>query len=155
MKRSSASLYINIIAITFLISYLFFNANSCSKLPTEHKLVKSKNGEVKISSNEINDGKAHFFTYKKSGKRINFFARVNSKGNILSHFDACFRCYKNKKGYRLEGSDLVCNECNLKFKLSEDIWENKDCSPIMLKNKIENAYLIIKADDLEKGSKLF
>jgi uncharacterized membrane protein len=121
----------------------------------EHKVIKPSDGKIIVPIDSVNDGKVHFFTYKKSGKRINFFVRTDGKGNISSHFDACYTCYKNKKGYRVEGTDLICNECNLKFRLADEIWENKDCRPIMLRSKMENNNLIIETSLLEKGARLF
>ncbi len=128
----------------------------CSRLPAEHKVVKEEAGEIKIPLSEINDGKVHFFTFKKSGKRINFFVRTDGAGNLSAYFDACFTCYKHKKGYRVEGTDLICNECNLKFRLADERWDNsKGCSPIQLKSRIADGSLTIAAEDAGKGDRLF
>ena len=142
--------------------YLFFSlcfvlfTYGCSRLPAEHKVVTSIAGEVHIPVNEVNDGRVHFFTYKRSGKRINFFVRTDGKGDLSSYFDACFTCYKHKKGYRAEGTDLICNECSMKFRLADERWDNtKGCSPILLKSRLDKGYLSIKSEDIEKGVKLF
>jgi len=128
---------------------------ACSNLPKEHKVVTAKEGVITISLSEVNDGKVHFYTHKKSGKRINFFIRTDGTGKLSAYFDACYICYKKKKGYHEEGTDLICNECNLKFRLADEVWENKDCSPILFKSKLGNNSLTIKTEDIEKGSKLF
>ncbi|NCO83018.1 MAG: hypothetical protein COZ31_03420 [Nitrospirae bacterium CG_4_10_14_3_um_filter_44_29] len=128
---------------------------ACSNLPKEHKVVTAKEGVISIPVSVVNDGKVHFYTYKKSWKRINFFIRTDRGGKLSTYFDACYTCYKKKKGYRIEGTDLVCNECGLKFRLADEVWENKACSPIMLKSQTDKEYLIIKTEDLEKGGKLF
>ena len=128
----------------------------CSGLPKEHQVISAGNGEIRLRVNEFRDGKAHFFTYKKSGKRINFFVRTDGLDNLSAYFDACFTCYKHKKGYHVEGTDLVCNECNLKFRLADEKWDNsKGCSPILLKSRIAGDDLIILTEDIEKGGKLF
>ena len=137
-----------------LILALILSA-ACSNLPKEHKVVTAKEGVISIPVSEVNDGKVHFYTYKKSGKRINFFIRTDGTGKLSTYFDACYICYKKKKGYRVEDKDLVCNECSLKFGLADEVWENKDCSPILFKSKLENNNLTIKTEDIEKGSKLF
>ena len=98
----------------------------------------------------------HFYTYKHSGKRINFFVRTDGAGALSAYFDACFTCYKNKKGYRVEGTDLVCNECNLSFRLADQRWDNsRGCSPILIKSGIRDKALVIQVSDLEKGARLF
>ncbi len=137
------------------LTLIFILSASCSNLPKEHKVVTPSDGEIRLSLAEVKDGKVHFFTYKKSGKRINFFVRTDGKGNLSAYFDACYICYKKKKGYHVEGTDLICNECKLKFGLADEVWENKDCSPILFKSKLENNNLTIKTDDIKKGARLF
>jgi len=130
--------------------------DGCGKQPVEHQVVSPKNGAVRIPVSEVHDGKVHFFTYKKSGKRINFFIRTDGKDNLSACFDACFTCYKKKKGYRQQGTDLVCNECNLKFRLADEHWDtSQGCSPIQIKSRIEKGEIVIMTDDIEKGGRLF
>ena len=130
-------------------------SSGCSNLPAEHTVIKAVQGEVRIPVKDVNDGKVHFYTYKSEGKRINFFVRTDGKGKLSTHFDACYTCYKNKKGYRCEGTDLVCNECNLRFKLAEERWAHEGCSPISLTSRTQGKDIIIRTDDLEKGGRLF
>ncbi len=135
---------------------VLFVSGGCGKQPVEHKIAAAKDGAIRIPVSEVHDGKVHFFTYKKSGKRINFFVRTDGNDNLSACFDACFTCYKHKKGYREEGTDLICNECNMKFRLADERWDNtQGCSPIMLKSKIENNEIVILTSDIEKGQKLF
>jgi len=144
----------HLLFIVVLFSALF--SSGCSSLPAEHKTVKADNSGIRFPVSEVNDGKAHFFTYKSSGKRINFLIRTDGSGALSASFDACFTCYKHKKGYRQEGTDLVCNECKMKFRLADEKWDNTNgCSPIHLKSALDNGYLVIKTEDLEKGARLF
>ncbi len=142
-------------SVLFFLSILLLVAG-CSNLPAEHTLVPARNGEIRLPVDEFRDGKVHFFTHKKNGKRINYFVRTDGKGQLSAYFDACYTCYKKKKGYREEGADLVCNECNLKFRLAEERWDTSHgCCPISLMSRIEGNDLVIRADDIEKGEKLF
>lgn len=141
--------------ISFLLLTCFFFAG-CSKLPAEHTNITAANNEIRIPVKEINDGRVHFYTFKSSGKRINFFVRTDGTGALSASFDACFTCYKHKKGYRVEGTDLICNECNMKFPIADEKWDNtKGCSPIHLKSVIDDGFMTIRKEDLEKGGKLF
>ncbi|MGE5300030.1 MAG: Fe-S-containing protein [Acidobacteriota bacterium] len=140
----------------YIFLCILFAFAGCSNLPAEHTIVSVRRGEVRLPIKDFSDGKVHFFTYKKDGKRINFFVRTDGKDNLSAYFDACYTCYKNKKGYREEGSDLVCNECKLKFRLAEEHWDTSHgCCPIAVKSRIDGGELIIAAKDLEKGQKLF
>jgi uncharacterized membrane protein len=148
MRKNIQSIYI-LLCVLFALS-------GCSNLPAEHTVVSPRSGEIRLPVKEMRDGTVHFFTYKKDGKRINFFIRTDGKDNLSAYFDACYTCYKYKKGYREEGSDLVCNECNLKFRLAEEHWDTSHgCCPIMIKSRIEGNDLVLSVKDLEKGERLF
>jgi len=139
--------------LTGLLLMLFV---ACSSLPAGHTKVKAAGGEIKIPVKEVNDGKVHFFTYMKAWKRINFFVRTDEEGGLSAYFDACLTCHKQKKGYHEEGSDIVCNECNMHFRLAERKWDNTaGCSPIPLKSEITDGFIVIKTENIEKGAKLF
>lgn len=128
----------------------------CSRLPAEHRILSAANGELRLPLNEVSDGKVHFYTYKKSGKRINFLVRTDGTGELSAYFDACFTCYKHKKGYRDEGTDIICNECSMRFPLADKKWDNTNgCSPILLKSTLRDGFIVLKAEDLERGLKLF
>jgi uncharacterized membrane protein len=156
MNKAAIITFLKILLFLFLQSSLMTFFYGCSGLPKEHQKIIATDNEIKIPMNEINDGKVHFFTYRKSGKRINFFVRTDSKGDLSAYFDACLTCYKHKKGYRTEGTDLTCNECSMNFRLADAKWDNtKGCSPILIKSVIEKGHLIIVTDNIEKGGRLF
>lgn len=128
----------------------------CGKQPNLYQEAPVKDGKIVIALERVSDKNAHFFTYRKLGKHINFFVRTDAKGTVSSYFDACFTCYKHKKGYHQEGADLICNECSMKFGLFEEKWDEKDgCNPIHLKSSLEGSSLVIETDVIEKGAKLF
>ncbi len=128
----------------------------CSNLPAEHTRVKAVDGAIIIPLSDVSDGMPHFYTYKHAGKRINFFVRTDGAGALSAYFDACFTCFKYKKGYRVEGADLVCNECSLNFRLADERWDNsRGCSPILIKSRLQDKTLVLQTSDLEKGAKLF
>ncbi|MCG6550908.1 MAG: DUF2318 domain-containing protein [Candidatus Magnetominusculus sp. LBB02] len=122
----------------------------------EYKLVEGRDGAVTIPLKEINDGDVHFYTYKNKGTNINFFIRMDGKGSLHAHFDACFTCFKYKKGYKVEGTEIVCRECNTKFLLKEERWANKGgCVPIDISSEIIGANLVINIDKILKGEHFF
>ncbi len=142
--------------ISSLIVSLLILLTGCTKQPNLYQEAQIKDDRIVILLSKVSDNKTHFYTYKKSGKRINFFVRTDEKGTVSSYYDACFTCYKHKKGYRQEGSDLICNECSMKFGLHDVKWEEKDgCNPIYLKSAIDGNNLIIETAVIEKGAKLF
>jgi uncharacterized membrane protein len=129
---------------------------SCTNQTPKYPVVHADNGIVKIPLNEVNDGRVHFFSYKSGGKSVNFFIRMDGAEKLHACFDACYTCYKKKKGYRVEGTDIICNECNTKFRLADETWKDVGgCAPIALPMEIQGNFILFKAADLGRGEKLF
>jgi uncharacterized membrane protein len=129
---------------------------SCSSQAPKYPVLKADGGIVKIPVKAVSDGRAHFYSFQSSGKIINFIVRTDDAGVLHSCFDACYTCYKFKKGYRVDGQDIVCNECGTKFRLTDK--EFKDvgaCAPITLPGKIQGDFFVISASDLSRGERLF
>jgi len=104
----------------------------------------------------VNDGDVHFFTYKFSDRLINFFVRTDDMGQLHTHFDACYGCFKYKRGYIHEGDVIICVACRLSYKLKEAVWDYIGaCAPITLKSRIVNEQLIIQGEHLQRGSRFF
>ena len=130
--------------------------SGCAKQPAQYQEAPVQGSRISIPISQVNDGNAHFYSYRKSGRHINFFVRSDSKGAVSAYFDACYTCYKKKKGYRQEGENLICNECSMKFGLSEETWSERDgCDPIPLNSAREDNRLLIDTTVIEKGAKLF
>lgn len=154
VKRHPASAFVGrAVIVLLLLSQPFIDG--CSERAAEHTVVRATDGEIRLPVSTFSDGKVHFYTYRKSGKNINFFVRTDGSGNLSTHFDACYACYKKKKGYRQEGTDLVCNECGLRFRLADEKWLHEGCSPIPLTSRDEKGFIVIKTVDLEAGKRLF
>jgi uncharacterized membrane protein len=61
-----------------------------------------------------------------------------------------------KKGYRVEGTDIVCNECGTKFRLADEVWKDVGgCAPIALPSEVKDGFITINALDLSRGERLF
>jgi uncharacterized membrane protein len=154
VSRSIRAASVQTAFLAAICCVLFFAG--CGRKLSQYREAPVRDGRIVIPLEETRDGKAHFYTYARGGRQINFFVRTDAKGAVSAYFDACYTCYKQKKGYRQEGPDLVCNECNMKFGLAEEAWQDKGgCDPILLKSTIEGSNLIIDTRVIEKGVKLF
>ncbi|NJD54972.1 MAG: DUF2318 domain-containing protein [Nitrospirae bacterium] len=153
--RSEPRLKIRYIACLFALCGLILLLG-CGKKLAQYQQASVHNNRIVIPLDEVKDGKAHFYTFTHGGRQINFFVRTDAKGKVSSFFDACYTCYRQKKGYRQEGTDLVCQECGMRFGLAEETWDPKGgCDPILLKSTIENNSLLVDISVIEKGGKLF
>lgn len=154
IRSSGCRQRISHLGAAFLTALLV--VTGCSRSAPVHPLVSAKNGNITIPLAEVRDGTVHFYTFKAGGRQTNFFVRTDRNGRISACFDACFTCYKQKKGYAVQGTDLVCRECDMHFGAADEHWDNsKGCSPILLKSRIEGDSLVIDADLLVTGQKLF
>jgi uncharacterized membrane protein len=128
----------------------------CQRQGPEHPVVVSDGDRVKIRLAAVNNGGVHFFTYKHSGKNINFFVRTDGTGKLQAHFDACYSCFKYKLGYVREGNEMVCIACRIGYDLADVVWDYVGaCAPIILKSRIAGNHLVIMRSRLEKGQRFF
>ena len=101
---------------------------------------------------------AKFFEYESGGKTVRFFAVKGSDGRIKTAFDACDVCFNSKKGYRQEGSNMICNNCGNKYPIDGLGTENRNpggCWPSYLPNNVVGSNIVIEKSDLEKGKAMF
>ena len=129
---------------------------ACSRQAPEHQVVLPKDDRVNIALETVNDGGVYFFTYKWEGKNINFFVRTDGTGQLQTHFDACYSCFKYKLGYVWEKDEVVCIACRIGYRLEDVVWDYVGaCAPISFKSRTSGQYLVIRRVLLEKGKKFF
>ncbi len=154
LRKTKNSLFVIVIAIAliFIGAYVFaFKKDSVNKF----QIVKAENGTVIIPISKVNDGKAHFFTYRDKGKNINFFVLKSSDGVLRAAFDACDSCYKERKGYRQEGDHMVCNNCGQKFPSIRINDIKGGCNPAPLTREVSGKHLVLKVSDIKEGKIYF
>jgi uncharacterized membrane protein len=97
------------------------------------------------------------YEYDVSGTKVRYFAVKGSDGVVRTAFDACEVCYRADKGYSQVGSDVLCNNCGLRFKIDGLGTKNKGsgCWPAYLPNEVNGDQVVIKKSDLEAGAYLF
>jgi len=123
-----------------------------------------------IPISNINDGKAHYYKHESpAGRTIRFFVLKSSDNIFRTAFDACDVCFREKKGYRQEGDNMVCNNCGMKFESTKINEISGGCNPAPLDRHIEDAnynevglkswtedgYLVIRKSDIENGAGYF
>jgi len=118
--------------------------------------VKAVNGTVVLPLHEVEDGRAHYYAYKAAdGAVIRFFVLKSHDGVVRAAFDACDVCYKSDKGYRQEGDNMVCNNCNQQF-ASDRINEVKGgCNPAPLTRNVDGDRLLLSEQELLAGRRYF
>lgn len=151
----------NIFWGVFVLGILIFVAALILVLlePPEDDIVKNGNSEefsYTVSGNELHipisdlpDGDAKFYQYHSGSVDIHFFVIKVSNSVIYAAFDACDTCYPEKKGYRQEGNEMVCNECDRPFEISNFSLQGSSCAPEQIDVNIGGGIVSILISDLE------
>lgn len=117
--------------------------------------VEAENGVVTIPVADVNDGKAHYYVFKKNNHEIKFFLIKSNDGVIRAAFDACDVCFREKKGYDQEGDFMNCNNCGMKFHTSRINVVKGGCNPSPLARVNDGTNVIIKERSIMSGRGYF
>lgn len=143
--------------VLLVVMVVVFGASNSYSLNmfSRYKLLKPVNGEVRIDIDKVQDGKAHYYSYKDRGKVIKFFVVKSRDGVIRAAFDACDVCFPAKKGYDQEGEFMICNNCGRKFHSSRINVVEGGCNPAPLRRKKVGDQLVIAVSDIIPGGRFF
>jgi uncharacterized membrane protein len=114
-----------------------------------------RDGKIRFSAADFNDGKARFYRLDGQAGPIDFFVVRSVDGVIRSAFDTCDVCYKERKGYRQDGNDMVCNNCGQRFRTDMINVVKGGCNPAPLRRQLVGETLVISTGDIEQGAWYF
>jgi len=154
-RRTPFILWPAIVALV-LAAFLQGAGSGCSRNKAKYQELLAVDGVVTVDLSGIGAESGRFHTYRStSGKTVDHF--IYRDGARVPHavLDACRTCYRWKKGYVLEGMEVVCLKCDMRFKLDALAQGVGSCVPIALKTEQRGDTLIIPAAELEAGSRFF
>ena len=129
---------------------------ACGRQPPEHPIVEAEGQQVRIARSEVMDGEVHFYTFRHQGKRVNFLVRTDGEGRLQTHLDACYGCYRYRRGFFVEGEFLVCRACRFEYALDDEMWDFRGAgAPLSIHSRLEGEELIIDQEILEKAARYF
>lgn len=117
--------------------------------------VRVEAGRVQIPLAAVGDGQAHFFSHQGETARIGFFLVKGEDGQLRAAFDACDVCFKAKRGYRQQGAEMVCNNCEQTFPIAKIGLVSGGCNPAPLSVRVAGNRVEIAAAELERGAGYF
>ena len=121
-----------------------------------HALVEAgRDGTIRFAAADYADGKARFYRMQGQSGPIDFFVVRSQDGVIRAAFDTCDVCYRERKGYRQEGSDMVCNNCDQHFRTDLVNVVKGGCNPAPLHRQLASDKVVIAVNDIEKGAGYF
>ena len=129
---------------------------ACGRQPPEHPIVEAAGQQVRIARSEVADGEVHFYTFLHQGRRVNFLVRTDGTGRLQTHLDACFGCYRYRRGFFVEGESLVCRACRFEYAIEDELWDYIGaCAPISIHSELEGDDLVIERSLLERAAHYF
>lgn len=129
---------------------------ACGPGRPDHRVVSDIGDVVRIPRAEVEDGKVHFFSYSAGGTNVDFLVRTDGRGALHVHLDACYSCYQYKRGYVVEGGDLVCVACRLEYPIANEVWDFIGaCAPIPIHSSIDANNVVIQRSMLVKAARYF
>ncbi|KKQ80262.1 MAG: hypothetical protein UT02_C0012G0013 [Parcubacteria group bacterium GW2011_GWC2_38_7] len=138
-------------SLTVIPQEITFNGEKGTDIALVDKLIK-------LDSTIFNDNQAKFYNVKMpDAKTIYFFVVKDKNGIYRAAANACEICYKTYKGFRQEGEEIICNNCETRYPLEKIGTEKGGCNPgpISPNLTVENNQVLINQVDLEQVSTLF
>lgn len=121
-----------------------------------HAMVKADpDGVIRFAAADFQDGKARFYRTQGAAGPIDFFVVRSVDGVIRAAFDTCDVCYREHKGYRQEGNDMVCNNCGQHFRTDLVNVVKGGCNPAPLHRQQIGGKVVIAVNDIEQGAGYF
>ena len=110
------------------------------------------NGAVRIPVASVNDGNLHRFAIDEAGVHVRFIVIRRPDQSLAAAFDACNIC--GNQGYYQKGPNVICKNCASAIFIPS-IGAPGGCNPIPIASQVEGALLVIFADKLTPGAKIF
>lgn len=117
--------------------------------------VIAQQGQIVLPLDKVNDGQAHFFSYRSGATEVNFFVLKSEDGVLRAALDTCDVCYHAQKGYRQEGAEMVCNNCDMRFPSNMIAEVQGGCNPAPLNPTTVEGQVRIAEADLLAGAWYF
>jgi uncharacterized membrane protein len=121
-----------------------------------HEVVEAgHDGKVRFATADFADGKARFYRFDGNSGVVDFFVVRSQDGVIRAAFDTCDVCFRERKGYRQEGNDMVCNNCDQHFRTDLVNVVKGGCNPAPLNRQQVDEAVVIAMNDIERGADYF
>jgi uncharacterized membrane protein len=121
----------------------------------KYETVQPQGGTVRIKVADISDT-ARFYAFKDGGTEIRFFVVKGPDGAARAALDACDVCWREGKGYRQQGPNMICENCGMAFNTARINEVRGGCNPHPLERTMDaSGDLLLRVAELKAGAKYF
>jgi uncharacterized membrane protein len=154
--KKSPLKFILMVAVVVLLAVAGYFAMRGSGDSSSTAAVAKTGDAIRISLADLEGGKARFLNHQlASSTQVRFFALKSTDGKYRAAMDACDTCFHAKKGYRQEGSAMICNNCGMNFPNNLINEVKGGCNPVGVSCSVEGNELVIKTSELESRGSYF
>jgi len=159
-RNSNSLLWILIVGLLGVVGYLVVGRlqSDPTTVTASAKTIQipANATDVRIPLSDVSNGQAKFFEASLSNNTtVRFFVIKTSDGVYRAALDACEVCFGAWKGYSQDGDQMVCRKCGRHFSVNTVNNGTTGCHPIGLTRTVDGSDLLIKANELESGSRYF
>jgi uncharacterized membrane protein len=147
MMVSCSATALFILAIT--AEFIYARSTSALSAATP---VTAVNGLVRIPVAAVNDGNLHRFSIEAGGVTVRMIVIRRPDQTLATAFDACAIC--GSQGYYQNGPNVLCKNCASAIYIPT-IGVTGGCNPIPIESRVEGDQLVIAADKLTAGARVF
>ena len=132
---------------TVIVLLLMTATVSCSRQP-RYPAPPVSGSDIVITIAALPQDVPQFYTLNAGGKPVSFFV-IRLSDTVISYFDACFNCYRQKLGYGFDRSFMVCRACNTNYSIYKLDKGIGGCYPIVLKGTVDGGTYRIPVASVE------
>lgn len=113
-------------------------------------------GEVTHALADFDGDTARFYQHKaEGGVIVRYFIHKANDGTVTAALDACADCWREAKGHRQEGAEVVCSHCDKRFAIAALDKRTDPCAPILLPVSVRSEEVAVAIPDLLEAAKYF
>ena len=143
-------------AVVLLAAVVFATRSRENSAPTTDGASLPAGQDVSFAAADFSDGEARFYRYvSAAGKEIRFFVMKSSDGVVRAAFDTCDVCFRERRGYRQSGDNMICNNCGKAFPSRDINVVQGGCNPAPIERAVEGDRVVLRAAALEQGAFYF
>ncbi|WP_298433595.1 Fe-S-containing protein [Geobacter sp.] len=144
-------------SVLIVLGVLLYHDLYASRPPRISKPLNLKpdaNGLIRVKIDDLADGNLHRYSHVTDDGHVVRFFMINRSGGkkIGVVYDACMMC--GDMGYIQEKNEVICIACNVRI-FVPSIGKAGGCNPIPLAHKVEGGYVVVSAEELDKGARYF
>ena len=144
-------------SVLIAFSVLLYHDLYASRPPRISKPLNLKpdaEGLIRVKIDDLADGSLHRYSHVTDDGHVVRFFMINRSGGkkIGVVYDACMLC--GDMGYIQQKNEVICIACNVRI-FVPSIGKAGGCNPIPLAHKVEGGYVVVAAEELDKGAKYF